>query len=184
MMRKAHQHHHNRWESSKEGLSSPWIGNFQRTSLCRPYEKEGRKEGREEMMKVLGQLGFIHSLIHPWWGKPMFIIFFISWPPSSLSMLLFFFFLCFVCCFFSYRKSPSPLPLFSPWVGEISSSVPAEELCHLFLLGGGCLPISASFFFSTCEINFFFLGGYFRKSTKPLFSVASSYSPSSSSNFC
>jgi len=65
MMRKAHQHHHNRWESSKEGLSSPWIGNFQRTSLCRPYEKEGRKEGREEMMKVLGQLGFIHSLIHP-----------------------------------------------------------------------------------------------------------------------
>ncbi len=47
MMRKAHQHHHNRWETSKEGLSSPWIGNFQRTSLCRSYEKEGRKEGRK-----------------------------------------------------------------------------------------------------------------------------------------
>ncbi len=71
-------------KTSKEGFSSPWIGNFQRTSLCRRMKG---KAGRKEMMKVLGQLSFIHSLIHPWWGKPLFIIFFISWAPSSLSML-------------------------------------------------------------------------------------------------
>jgi hypothetical protein len=61
IMRKAHQHHHNKWETSNEGLSSPWIGNFQRMFLCRPYEKEGREGGDDEIPGPIKFHPFTHS---------------------------------------------------------------------------------------------------------------------------
>ncbi len=140
-------------KTSKEGFSSPWIGNFQRTSLCRQYEKEGRKEGRKEGDdESPGSIKF-HPFAHSSMMRKAHV--------HNLHHLL--------SSFVSLHAAPLVLPLlrllffaaienhhllshfFLLGWGRYLLSVRAEELCHLFLLGGGCLPISASFFFSTCE---------------------------------